>query len=249
MENRYEPLRRLCGERPMNAARRFYKTALAAEAGAGFGVALDQRALRTPRGAPFVAPTRALAEACAAEWEEQREFIAPATMPLSQLAFAAVDGGAAERAKRIDYVAAYGETDLCCHRAEAPAELAARQAAAWDPLVAWAGRALGVELPVVVGVVAARVPAHTLETLRARAEALDDFRLTALAQATGLTGSVLIGFALVERCIDAAQAFQAAALDDVWSLERWGEDSEARARLNRLRADLDALARFIEALA
>ena len=34
-------------------------------------------------------------------------------------------------------IAAYGETDLLCYRAERPAELAQRQAAAWDPLLDW----------------------------------------------------------------------------------------------------------------
>ena len=230
------------------AARRFYKTASAALADGGFGVALDERRLRTPAGAPFIAPTRALAEACAAEWKAQGQAIVPASMPITQLAFAAVDQTAAARAQRSAYAVSFAETDLCCHRAEAPAELVARQAAHWDPLVAWGADGLGAELPVVTGVVAADVPRQALDALRERAEALDDFRLTALSQAAGLTGSALLAFALLNGRLDAPGAFAAAALDDLWSLERWGEDEEARARLDRLRAELDALARFIAAL-
>ena len=230
------------------AARRFYKTASAALADGGFGVALDERRLRTPAGAPFIAPTRALAEACAAEWKAQGQAIVPASMPITQMAFAAIDQTAAARAQRSAYAVSFAETDLCCHRAEAPAELVARQAAHWDPLVAWGAEALGAELPVVTGVVAADVPRQALDALRERAEALDDFRLTALSQAAGLTGSALLAFALLEGRLDAPSAFAAAALDDLGSLERWGEDEEARARLDRLRAELDALARFIAAL-
>lgn len=230
------------------AARRFYKTASAASADGGFAVALDERRLRTPGGAPFTARTRALAEACAAEWEAQGQAIVPASMPITQLAFAAIDQTAAARAQRIAFVVSFAETDLCCHRAEAPAELVARQAAHWDPLVAWGAEALGAKLPVVTGVVAADVPHQALDALRERAEDLDDFGLTALSQAAGLTGSALLAFALLEGRLDAPGAFAAAALDDLWSLERWGEDEEARARLDRLRAELDALARFIAAL-
>src|SRR5262249_31891351 len=163
---------------------------------------------------------------CAAEWDAQTTHILPASMPVTQLAFAALDWTAKDRASRINYIAGYGETDLCCHRAESPEALVARQAAAWDPLVAWGKRALGVTLPVVTGILAADVGAETLERIRAHAAALDDFHLTALSQATGLSGSALIAFALLRGQIDANRAFEAAALDELWSLERWGEDAE-----------------------
>ena len=70
------------------AARRFYKLATALDVEGGHGVALDDRRLRTPKGAVFIAPTRALAEAIASEWDAQGEHIIPSSMPLTQLAFA-----------------------------------------------------------------------------------------------------------------------------------------------------------------
>jgi chaperone required for assembly of F1-ATPase len=219
------------------------------EAHDGFAVALGTRTLRTPRGAVFRAPTRALAEAVAAEWAAQGERIAPASMPLTQLAFAAIDWTAATRPERAAYVATFGATDLCCHRADAPSELVMRQAAAWDPLLAWAQAALDVDLPVVTGVVAAAVDPDQLIALQTHAEALDDFRLTALSQAAGLSGSAIIAFAMVRGRLSAAEAFATAVLDEHWSLEHWGEDAEARARLDRQRAEFDALGHFIAALA
>jgi chaperone required for assembly of F1-ATPase len=235
--------------RPPASARRFYKTANAAAADDGFGVALDGRALKTPGGAPFRVPTRALAAISAAEWDAQGALIIPASMPNTQLAFAAIDETAPDRQARIDYVAKFGETDLCCHRADSPAALVARQAAVWDPLTAWGAGALGLELAVVTGVLAAPPAPATGDNIRAAAAVLDDFALTALAQAAALSGSVLIAFALLRREIDANRAFEAAALDDLWSLERWGEDAEARVRLERLRGEFVALATFVAALA
>jgi len=105
-----------------------------------------------------------------------------------------------------------------------------------------------VKLPIVPGVIAARVDAQTLAALRAQAAALDEFRLTALWQAAGLAGSALIAFALVRGCLTPQQAFEASALDNLWSLEKWGEDAEARVRLNNQRAEFEALGRFIAAL-
>ncbi|MEQ1706964.1 MAG: ATP12 family protein [Terricaulis sp.] len=232
----------------MNAPRPFYKHASVSEVASGYGVTLDARALKTPAGAEFMVPARALAEACAEEWNAQGEHILPASMPLTQLAFAALDGGEGARAERIAYILKFAETDLCCHRAEAPAALVARQAAVWDPLVAWGEAELGARLPVVVGVIAAEVGAGAFDALRSHAEALDDFRLAALTQATALAGSVLIGFALLHGRLNAEASFAAASLDDLWSLEHWGEDAEARGRLIGLRRELDAAARFIQAL-
>lgn len=227
------------------APRRFYKTVSVAPDN---GVMLDERRLRTPRGAAFNAPNAKLAKAVAEEWASQGELIIPASMPLTQLAFATTDGTTPARGERTMFVASYGETDLCCHRAEAPAELVAHQAATWDPIVVWGAQTLGVQLPVVSGIIHGNVPAEALAALRTKADALDDFRLTALAQATGLSGSALIGFAMLAGRVDAKAAFEAAALDDLWSQQNWGRDDEAQARLQRQRSEFESLARFIAAL-
>lgn len=230
-------------------ARRFYRETSVETEPDGFGVRLDARRLRTPGGAVFAAPTRALAERIAEEWGAQGEQVIPATMPLTQLAFAAVDGGKGAREERVAYIAAHAETDLCCHRAEAPAALVADQAKTWDPLVAWGADALGAELPVVTGVIPAVTSARARTALRAATEQIDDFSLTALAQAVAVTGSALIGWALLRGRVGAQDAFEAAMLDDLWNQARWGEDPQAQARLLRVRRELEALERFIAALA
>ncbi len=228
--------------------RRFYKTASVDECDDGFGVKLDERSLRTPGGALFAAPTRALAELCAGEWDAQDDFIVPASMPVSQLAFVTLDWTAKNRDQLCDYVIGFGETDLCCHRAEMPADLVAAQGKLWDPIVQWAGDAMAVALPVVTGIVAADVDPSTLEKLRGHAAALDDFHLTALSQTTGLAGSALIGFAFVRGELSPEQAFEASAFDNLWSLQRWGEDAEARTRLDNQRQEFEAIARYLKAL-
>lgn len=223
--------------------RRFYQTADVAEDGAG--VMLDARRLRTPNNAVFSAPTRALADAIAAEWSAQGDLILPTTMPLTQLAFAAIDHTSSRRDELAAYIAKFGETDLVAHRADAPAPLVGRQAMLWNPLVAWSAHDLGVILPVVTGVAPSPPDAESLETLRAHAAAADDFHLTALAQAAGAAGSAIIALAMLHGRLNAQSAFAAAALDDLWSLETWGEDAEARARLDRLRAEFENVATFI----
>lgn len=226
--------------------RRFYKTATVADDGAR--IMLDSRRLKTARGNPFAAPTRALAGAIAAEWGAQGEFIIPSSMPLAQLAFTAIDHTPDRRETLVQYIAKFGETDLVCHRAASPPSLVARQTTLWDPMVVWATHDLGVVLPVVTGVVAAQVPAESLETLAAHAAALDDFQLTALAQAAGLSGSAIVAFALLRQRIDAETAFAIAALDDLYAQETWGQDAEAQDRLDSHRAEFENIARFVALL-
>jgi chaperone required for assembly of F1-ATPase len=230
------------------AARKFYKTASAIERGGGFGVALDDRALKTPRGNAFTAPTLALADACAREWDAQEGEIKPHTMPLTRIVNVALDSTPGARPDLVAHILQYAETDLVSHRAERPASLVARQSETWDPLVGWMNEALGAHLPVVTGVRAAELDADALRPLAEAASSLDDFRLTALAHAIGLAGSAAIGFALIRGRLNSREAFQAASLDELFSLETWGDDEAARERLAHIYTEFLALERFIAAL-
>ena len=103
-------------------------------------------------------PTRALAEAIAAEWEAQREHIDPATMPLTRLANSVIDGVRGREAEVRADIAKYAGSDLLCYRAEGPEELVRRQAELWDPILAWSRQALGARFPVAAGIMPVAQP-------------------------------------------------------------------------------------------
>ena len=65
----------------------------------------------------------------------------------------------------VEVVAAYGGSDLLCYRAVGPEALIARQAAGWDPVLAWAEQALGVRLAVTAGVMHVAQEAEALARL------------------------------------------------------------------------------------
>jgi chaperone required for assembly of F1-ATPase len=65
---------------------RFYKIAHVDEDAGGFAIRLDGRAVRSPARRVLQAPTRALADALAAEWNTQGKLIDPLDMPLTRLA-------------------------------------------------------------------------------------------------------------------------------------------------------------------
>ncbi|MFQ6017699.1 MAG: ATP12 family chaperone protein, partial [Kiloniellaceae bacterium] len=209
--------------------KRFYETAAAEPCDPlrdGFGVVLDGRAIRTPAKARLIVPTRALAEALAAEWAEQGAEVDPRAMPLTRLACTAIDWVGANRRQVVADVAAYGGHDLLCYRAEAPAGLATRQQAVWQPLLDWAARRFDAPLAVTAGIVSVPQPPEALAALRRAVEGLSDMELVALNAAVTAAGSLVIGLALAAGRIGPDEAFAAAQLDETYQIARWGEDPE-----------------------
>lgn len=232
------------GREKRRVLKRFYKKAEAAPHEKGYAILLDGRAVKTPAKAPLAVPVPALARAIAEEWEAQAEEIDPRAMKLTKLANTAIDLVAPRREMVIAELVTYAGTDLLCYRAETPAELAARQSALWDPMLAWAA-GLGISFTVTTGLMhVAQAPA-SLAAWRAQAAALDPFRIAALHNAVTLTGSAVLGLAVVLGRLSPDEAFAAAHLDEAWQIELCGEDEEEAARLAARRAELLETGRFL----
>ena len=224
--------------------RRFWKDASTAESEGGFAVTLDGRTAKTPAGAPLVVPTRALAEAIAAEWAAQEKEIDPAAMPATRAANAAIDLVAGRRAEVAAAIAAYADSDMLCYRAEEPEELAARQAEAWDPLLDWAASALGARLRHFRGVVHRPQDPAATARLAKMVAAMGPFELVAFQALVELSGSLVIGFAAITGAWDAGALWTLSRIDEAWQEERWGADGEAAARASAREADFQAAMAF-----
>lgn len=227
--------------------KRFWKEARVVEDD-GFSIALDGRRVKTPARAELAVPSRALAEAIAAEWAEAGETVDPRAMPLTGLANAAIDRVGADPEAFAAGLAKYGETDLLCYRAESPAALAEREDAAWGPLLAWARRRYDIDFEVTAGIVHAPQPPATVARLAHAVSSLDRFRLAGLAPLVTIGGSLVAGLAVLEGAISPDKTWAAVSLDEQWQLEQWGADAEAEAALANRRRDFLAAARFLELL-
>lgn len=229
--------------------KRFYKDAAAsASPDGGYTVLVDGKAVKTPKRAVLSLPNLPLAEAIAAEWHAQGETLDPQTMPLTRLAFAAIDVATPERKQISGQLLQYAQNDLLSYRAEEPPELAARQAHGWDPLLDWAAETYGARLKVGSGI---RHVAQQPEAIGALERALarcDEFALAALHTATTVTGSLILALALAEERLSGKEAFAAATLDETFQAEKWGHDAEAEQRRLRLLAELTAAERFLRLL-
>lgn len=228
--------------------KRFWKTATTVLQDGGWGIALDGRPVRTPARAPLVVPSEELAEAIATEWNAQGSDIDPAAMPMTGIANAAIDLATGDRAAFAETIAAYAQTDLLCYRDDRDAALQGEQAAAWNPLLAWAEARHGIEFALAQGVLPIDQPAATVAALREAVHALDPFRLAPLSPLVTIGGSLVAGLALVEDAFAADMLWEAVSLDELYQERRWGADSEAQKARDRRAADWGNAARFLRLL-
>jgi chaperone required for assembly of F1-ATPase len=209
------------------------------------GVRLDGRPVRTPGRVPLLLPTDMLAEAVADEWRVVTDDIDPRAMPLTGLANAAIDRVAPDPVAFAAGLAAYGESDLLCYRADSPPDLVARQADLWDPPLDWARERYDVHFEIVTGVMHRPQPAATIERLGAAIAARPAFELAPLSPIVTITGSLVLALALAECAMEAKAVWAAANLDEDWQAEQWGEDDLAVKARETRRRDFDAAARFL----
>jgi chaperone required for assembly of F1-ATPase len=229
------------GGRP-TLRKRFYSQAHVGEGTRdGFPVLLDGKQVTTPARRPLAAPTRALAEAIAQEWQAQAALIDPGRMPLTRLANAVIDAVTDQAPAVADEIAQYLGSDLLCYRADAPEGLVAWQAQAWDPWLIWASEALGARFVLAQGVVHVAQPKEAVAAMRSAIPG-EPWPLGAVSSITALTGSALIALALAEGALDVEAAWAAAHVDEDWQMSQWSRDELALARRDYRFAEMQAAA-------
>jgi chaperone required for assembly of F1-ATPase len=231
--------------------KRFYKETAVDLGDGGHRVLLDGKPMRTPAKAVLVVPTRALAEAIAAEWDEvpDKADIDVSHLPLTRLAATGHDRVTTQRAGVIADTAKYAGSDMLCYRASEPDTLVKRQREIWQPLLDWAAERYGARLVVVEGLAFVEQPADAVMRLHEAVASHSDLGLSALYNLTHISGSLVVALAVAEGHLSAADAFAAAQLDELYQIERWGEDPIATKRHEGIRRDIEAGARFLALLA
>jgi chaperone required for assembly of F1-ATPase len=229
--------------------KRFWKAVAVARDDGGWGIALDGRPVRTPKRAPLAVASLALAEAVAAEWRDVGETIDPAYMPMTGLTNAAIDLAAPDLIAFSAPIAAYAESDLLCYRDARDAALQAEQAAAWNPLLAWAEARYGIEFTLAQGVLPVDQPAMTIAALQDAVLGQDTWRDHGFdTDCDNRADRWVAGLALIENAFDAESLWNAVSLDDLYQERRWGADSEAQKARAVHKRDWDNAARFLTLL-
>jgi chaperone required for assembly of F1-ATPase len=225
--------------------KKFFRVAEAVQEGDTFSVRLDGRGLKTPKKSTLLVPTASLAEAVAAEWNALDAEIDPALLPLTKIANTVIDGVVGMEKELHDDIVRFIGNDLLFYRAGTPRELAARQAAQWDPVLAWAGERFGAAFKVTEGVMPVEQNLLAVAKVASALSDADAMKLAPVHVLTTLTGSALLVIAFLEGRLTADEVWAATNIDELWQEEQWGEDAEALERRAKRRAEFDAAVRFL----
>lgn len=226
--------------------KRFYERVNVEPADRGFAIALDGRSIRTPKKAAFNVPGQPLAEAIAEEWLRQGEDIVPDSMPFFRLANTAIDMIAPQRDAVVDNLAAYGDTDFLCYRAEDPADLVSRQHETWSPWLDWAHSHYGARLVTTNGIGHVAQDDGALASLRGAVNSHGIMELASLNDLVTISGSLVLALAISAGALDLPAAWAAVRLDNDFQAEKWGRDHEAEAHAAHLREDFEGAVQFLE---
>jgi chaperone required for assembly of F1-ATPase len=113
----------------------------------------------------------------------------------------------------------------------------------------WLALTFDARLNTTTGILPVEQPAEAQQALHAAVERYDAMHLAALSSSVHAAGSIVVGLALIQGRLTAAQAFDAAEVERTYQIEQWGEDKEAAEERESLQQDLDAAERFVGLLA
>ena len=211
----------------------------------GFGRSGSTAGRSAPRRARCLRfPTRALAEAIAANGRREGENVDPRAMPLTGLANAAIDRvgptGCLRREPR----------PLRRERPRSATAPMARRSSRGRPRLGCAARLGAAPLRrrfrLTSGVISLAQPPATIARLAMAVAALDPFPLAGLSPLVTIGGSLVAALAVIEGAVR-RQAWAAVGLDERWQARAMGRRSEPRA-LALAPRDFLAAARFLELL-
>jgi len=210
--------------------KRFYTSATFEQNEGMWCVLLDGRSVRTPDKHLLRVPSQTLAAALAAEWEAQVDAINPEAMPLTRIVNTALDGVSNVKDKVRDEIAKFAGDDLLCYRAEHPQDLIDRQNLVWDAPLAWLKERHEITFQTGAGLMPIRQQQKELHKFRHLLNAYETFHLAALHTVVTLTGSAVLGYAVLTGHLTKEEAWRAAHVDEDWQISKWGADAEAKAR-------------------
>ncbi|GAA4661932.1 ATP12 family chaperone protein [Bartonella pachyuromydis] len=225
---------------------RFYREVKVACEEGGFSLLLDGCPVKTPAKRHFLVPTEMFAAFVAKEFENQKQVINPAKMPMTRLVNTVIDGIADDMQVVFEDLLRFVACDMIFYRAQTPKELVQWQCKQWDPLLDWAEEKLGARFHITEGLMHVEQSREAVQAVSNYLRKVESpYMLAALHMMTTLTGSALIALAVAERKMDADHAWNIAHLDEDWIIEQWGGDEEAMIRRAQRKVEFNAAATVI----
>lgn len=124
-------------------------------------------------------------------------------------------------------------------------ELVAQQEKIWGPLLQWVEQEFDTKLKTTQNLDVPEQDQKLAYRLNFELQKLSDRQLVAFYAMALRTRSVLLALAFVKGKINAQEAFQAAALEEIWQAEKWGKDEEAESRRQTMQQELEEIQDFL----
>ncbi len=228
--------------------KRFYKFVSIEKTQGGYHILLDGKSIKTKSGAHLCAPTEKIALLIMQEWSDQIDNISPDTMPFTQILNTKIDRISRERTTMSAYVLKYLDTDLICYFADKPQTLIDQQKDKWQIWIDWFEREFGYRLQTTTGLAALTQDAGAHDAIAKYVAALNDDHFTILQLVTSVSGSLILGLAMVKGAANAQQIFDACFVEEnfreaMYDAEKYGSDpaleKEQKSKMQDLKAAYD----------
>ncbi len=199
----------------------------------------------TPAKNPFSLPNSALAAAIELEWQSGKKYT-PTNMPLTALAYTAIDKIAPAKENIIEVLMVYVDSDTLTYRATGSEKLAKEQDEKWGEVLKWAGARFDAYWQVTSGVMPVEQSPNLHKAISRYLASLDEWKLSAFCVLSSLFSSLVLAIAVCEEHLSAIEAFALSRLEEEHQAEQWGRDEEADKRAANMKQEIIDAEKFLE---
>ena len=129
---------------------------------------------------------------------------------------------------------------------DADENVAKKQEQVWGPIIQWMGETLHSQYVTTNKLSVPLQKANTMQNFKQFVENMSDKELAAFYLATLNMRSGILAAALVKGRINAQQAFEASALEELVQTEHWGKDKFAEERRQNMLDELIDIEKFLK---
>lgn len=202
---------------------------------------------KTPANNSFALPNPKLSEAIAAEWASGKKY-SPSAMPLTALAYTAIDRIASQKDSVVEVLLVYVDSDTLTYRASGSEELAKLQEEKWGKVLKWAGARFDVVWQTTSGVMPVEQSEVLHTAIKRYLESLDEWQLSVFCVLSSGFSSLVLAIAVCENHMRADDAFDLSRLEEEAQAQQWGRDAEADARAQKMKSEIVDAERFLHLL-
>ncbi len=225
--------------------KRFYETVTVEQEREGYCISLDNNILKSPQKKHLNIKSHALATMIKQEWEEQKDTVRIANMPITRLMMGFTDISQDSNEAIIDSLEKYAHFDELYYFAEFPNELHERQIKLWQPVLQYVEKKFNIHFLTTMGIRSIKQSDVTLMVLRNEIKKLSPEVRFAFNQMTQSTGSLILSFnVLYNKNLDNEKIWELSQLDYLFYRDIWGHDEEAHIKYINDKRDFMAACAF-----